>query len=97
MLQALSSKAGAAYPIANKLTTLMGGSVSLRRMTIAMSSGNVTIGGSANAEELARGFKDRIQSDDQFVEVELPLQDFKPQINGKIDFLVRAKLKDFDS
>ena len=96
-LQALSSNAGAVYLISNKLTALMGASVDLRRMTIAMATGSITIGGSAKTEELARAFKDKLQNDGQFVGVELPLQDFKPQIDGTVEFLVRAKLEGIDS
>ncbi len=93
MLQALSPKAGAVYFITDKLTALMGTTVNLRRMTITMNNESIIIGGFANTEEAARAFKDKLQGDSRFIDVELPLQGFKSQPDGTVDFLVIMKLQ----
>ncbi len=97
MLRTLSSKGGTAYLIADKLTGLMAAIVDLRRMTINMNSGNITIGGSSKTEELARTFKDRLENDGQFVNVNLPLREFRPRVDGRVEFLIEMKLKNLDA
>jgi len=97
MLRGLTSKAGAAYQLTDRLTARMGATIDLRRMTINMDSGDITIGGLAKTENSAKDFKNTLEQDEQFTQVELPLSDFKPRVDGMADFIVRFKLKDLNS
>ena len=97
VLKTLRPKGGPVYLLVQKLTALMGVTIDLRRMTITINNGSITIGGLTKTEELATAFKDKLQSDSQFTNVDLPLRDLNPQIDGTIDFIVRLELKDLAS
>lgn len=97
MLEALVPKSGSIYQLVSRLTNIMSGTVTLRRMTITTSVGSITIGGSAGTEELARSFKDRLEADGSFENVDIPLQSFKPLIDGTFEFIVNMKLRETDS
>ena len=97
ILKTLRPKGGPVYLLVQKLTALMGVTIDLRRMTITINNGSITIGGLTKTEELATAFKDKLQSDSQFTNVDLPLRDLNPQIDGTIDFIVRLELKDLAS
>ncbi|MCR4261100.1 MAG: hypothetical protein NUV96_02110 [Candidatus Colwellbacteria bacterium] len=97
MLQMLSAQASPSYGIVKRLTSLMGTGIGLRRMLVNMGSGDIIVGGTANTEALARAFKDKLDDDEMFTEVDLPLQEFITRLDDKIDFLINAKLENFGS
>jgi len=96
MLQTLAQDTSGIYPTVQRLTGLMAGIVNLRRMTITNGGAQITINGSVTTEQLARDFKTRIQADGEFADVDLPFQEFRPQVDGTIEFLIRMRLADID-
>jgi len=97
MLQVLSSKTNPSHRIVKRLTSLMGTGIGLRRMSVNTINGNIIVGGTADTEALARAFKDKLDNDDTFTEVDLPLQEFITRLDNKIDFLINAKLENLGS
>lgn len=97
MLSALTVKGDEIYETADRLQILMGVTVGLRRLTITVEGGGVTIGGIGYAENTVKEFKSKLEKEEQFMDVDLPLQEFKTNIDGTIDFIIRLKLKIPDS
>ncbi|MDP3953560.1 MAG: hypothetical protein Q8P99_01950 [bacterium] len=93
MLWKLSEEKEPLSPIIDRINALMGTTISLRRLTINLSSKIIALGGIGRSESEVRAFKDKVEVDGAFVDVELPLRDFQPRLDGGVDFLVNFKLK----
>ncbi|MDP3953786.1 MAG: hypothetical protein Q8P99_03125, partial [bacterium] len=92
MLWKLGEEKKPLSPIIDRIDALMGTNISLRRLTINLTSKIITLGGIGRSESEARAFKDKVEADGAFVDVELPLRDFQPRLDGGVDFLVNFKL-----
>ncbi|MEX2054495.1 MAG: hypothetical protein WD883_03065 [Candidatus Colwellbacteria bacterium] len=94
MLQGLNEGRKSLSPIIDRVDALMGTTIDLRRLTIDLNGSRVALGGIGNSENDAKAFKDRIESDQIFINVDLPLRDFKPQPSGRVDFVVNFNFQE---